>query len=108
MLYLKFCKTFINGAGFLQCKMVSGKHKSRSMRKVFRRTPGGSTVAAFKKRKPSKAKCAGCGKALPGTLRERPKRMQNMPRTSKRPERPYGGLLCSSCARKEIIKKARK
>ncbi|MBN2112437.1 50S ribosomal protein L34e [Candidatus Woesearchaeota archaeon] len=88
--------------------MVSGKHKSRSMRRVFRRTPGGKTVMAFKKRKPSKAKCAGCGKVLPGVPRERPHKMQNMPKTAKRPQRPYGGVLCSSCTRKKIIEKARK
>jgi large subunit ribosomal protein L34e len=88
--------------------MVSGKHKSRSMRRVFRRTPGGKTVMAFKKRKPSKAKCAGCGKQLAGIPRERPRKMQNMPKTAKRPDRPYGGILCAPCTRKKILEKARK
>ena len=88
--------------------MVSGRHKSRSMRKVFRRIPGGDTVTAYKKRKPSKAKCSGCGKVLPGVPRERPRKMQNMPKTAKRPERPYGGVLCSACSRKKIIAESRK
>ena len=101
-------KTFINGVGFLLYNMVSGKHKSRSMRKVFRRTPGGKTVTAYKKRMPSKAVCAECGKVLSGVPRARPRKMQNMPKTAKRPERPYGGKLCSPCTRKKIISKARK
>ena len=88
--------------------MVSGKHKSRSMRRVFTRVPGGSVKVKFKKRKPSPAKCGACGKVLHGIPRERPFRMKKMPKTAKRPERPYGGVLCSACSRKEIIKKARK
>jgi large subunit ribosomal protein L34e len=87
--------------------MVGGKHKSRTMRRVFTRTPKAGSVLRFKKRKPSKAKCAGCGGVLAGVPRERPYKMQNMPKTAKRPERPYGGVLCSACSRKEIIKKAR-
>jgi len=88
--------------------MVSGRHKSRAMRRVFRRTPKGVSVLQFKKRKPSKAQCAGCGKTLAGVPRERPHKMQKMPKTAKRPQRPYGGVLCSACTRREIIKKARK
>lgn len=88
--------------------MVSGKHKSRSMRKVSRRTPKSKVSVTYRKRKPSKAVCGGCGKPLAGVPRERPYKMQKMPKTSKRPQRPYGGVLCSSCTRKEIIKKARK
>jgi large subunit ribosomal protein L34e len=88
--------------------MVSGKHKSRTMRRVYRRSPKAGSTLKFRKRKPSRAKCAGCGRPLPGVPRERPKKMQNMPKTAKRPERPFGGRLCSSCSRREIIKKARK
>ena len=100
--------TFIKEVGFLHYNMVSGKHKSNSMRKVFRRTPGAKNVMVFKKRKPSKAICAQCGKQLAGVARARPRKMQNMPKTAKRPTRPYGGKLCAPCTRKEIIKKARK
>lgn len=111
MLYIKlsvFSASFINKVGFLDCIMVSGRHKSRSMRKVFRRTPSGKTVTAYKKRQPSKAKCAGCGKVLPGVARARPRKMQNMPKSAKRPERPFGGVLCSSCTRARILAKVRK
>ena len=47
-----------------------GQLKSRKrFRMVFVKTPGGRTTAQFKKRKPSKAKCAACGIQLAGTAR---------------------------------------
>ncbi|MBI4983390.1 50S ribosomal protein L34e, partial [Candidatus Woesearchaeota archaeon] len=33
--------------------------------------------------------------------------MQNMPKTKKRPQRPYGGVLCSACTRKLLQQRAR-
>jgi large subunit ribosomal protein L34e len=74
---------------------------------VFRRTPGSRTVKQYKKRKPSKATCAICGKILIGVPRERPYKMQRMQKSKKRPERPYGGVLCSACTRRKIIAQAR-
>jgi large subunit ribosomal protein L34e len=88
--------------------MVAGRHKSRSLRRVFKRTPGGKTVVRFEKRKPKIAHCAACGAKLKGVPRERPYKMHNMPKTKKRPQRPYGGVLCSSCARKKIIEETHK
>lgn len=87
--------------------MVEGKHKSKTYRKVFVKTPGGNTATHYRKRKPSAAKCASCGAVLSGVPRERPYKMQNMPKTKKRPERIYGGNLCSKCSRKKIISEAR-
>ncbi len=83
--------------------MPAGKHKSRSMRRVFVKTPGGNNVVQYRKRKPSSQKCQMCGLVLPGTPRERPTKMQNMPKSMKRPERPFGGCLCTKCSR-EVIK----
>ncbi|MBW2999878.1 50S ribosomal protein L34e [Candidatus Woesearchaeota archaeon] len=87
--------------------MPAGKHKSRSMRRVFKRTPGGKTITHYVKRKPKNPKCSGCGKILPGIPRERNYKMKKTPLTKKRPERPYGGVLCSACAKKKLIAKAR-
>ncbi len=87
--------------------MVRGMFKSRSLRKVFVKTPGSKTVVHYRKRKPSKAKCGSCGTDLKGVPRERPYKMQNMPKTAKRPERPFGGVLCSGCMRKQIIAKVK-
>ena len=87
--------------------MPTGKHKSKTYRKVSVRTPGKKTVTQYRRKKPSKAKCGACKKILPGVPREIPTKMQNMPKTSKRPERPYGGVLCSDCTRALIKHKAR-
>lgn len=86
--------------------MVAGKHKSRTLRKIFVKTPSKTTIK-YKKSKPSKAKCGSCGAILKGVARARPTKMQNMSKSSKRPSRPYGGNLCSKCMRAKIIAKAR-
>lgn len=83
--------------------MVAGKHKSNTFRKIFVKVPGGNTNVQYRKKKPAKAKCADCGAVLQGVARERPYKMQNMPKSQKRPTRPYGGKLCSKCTRKKII-----
>jgi len=86
---------------------MQNKFKSRTFRRVKVKTAT-ETVTQYRKPKPSKAKCAGCGKVLAGVPHQRPYKMQNMPKTLKRPERPYGGVLCSSCMRKQIISEVRK
>jgi len=87
--------------------MPRGMYKSKSLRKIYRKTPGSRVVVHYKKRKPNKARCAGCGALLSGVPRERPYKMMNMPKTKKRPERPYGGYYCSKCMRKILIEKVR-
>ena len=77
-----------------------GSQKSRQgLRMLSVKVPGGSTKIHFKKKKPSKAKCGSCGCQLSGVPRELPTKMKNMAKTKKRPERPYGGVLCSKCTR---------
>ena len=87
--------------------MPSGKHKSGRYRKIFVRTPGSKNTVHFRERKPSKTICGNCKKPLAGVPRERPAKMANMPKSAKRPERPYGGNLCSACTRKLLQQKAR-
>ena len=77
--------------------------RSRSRRKVKVKTPGGRLVIRMERKKPSPAKCAKCGKPLHGVPRDIPSRLRKLPKTKKRPERPYGGYLCSSCMR-EVMK----
>jgi large subunit ribosomal protein L34e len=88
--------------------MVKPGHRSRTLRRVQRRTPGSETTQHYRKRKPAKAKCSKCGKLLAGVPRERPYKMQKLAKTKKRPERPYGGALCSACTRQKIVADARK
>ncbi|MFH0977848.1 MAG: 50S ribosomal protein L34e [Candidatus Woesearchaeota archaeon] len=88
--------------------MVEGKFRSRTYRRVHKTTPGGRNVLHHALRKPKIAHCAVCGAKLKGVPRERPYKMQNMPKTKKRPERPFGGFLCSKCSRNKIMEEARR
>lgn len=87
--------------------MVEGRYKSGRFRKIFVKTPGGRTVIHYRERKPQKAHCATCGKALAGVPRERPANLAKLPKTARRPQRPYGGVLCSACMRQRIKEQTR-
>lgn len=87
--------------------MPQGMFKSGRLRKVFVKTPGGETRIHYRRRKPSKAVCGSCTKPLAGVPRELPSVMRNLPKTAKRPERPFGGVLCSACMRLFFKNKAR-
>ena len=88
--------------------MPRGMFKSGRLRKIFVKTPGGRTVIHYRQRKPSKAICGSCKKQLAGVPRELPSKMANMPKTAKRPERKYGGTLCSACTRLLLKTEARR
>lgn len=59
--------------------MVRPQFRSRSIKKVKRRTPGGKLVTHFRKEKTGKPKCGRCTKTIMAT------------------ERIYGGTLCANC-----------
>jgi large subunit ribosomal protein L34e len=79
---------------------------SKSMRKVKVKSPGGETLISFRRKKPSYVKCKKCGERL-----NRPKlsvkKLKNLPKTKKRPERPFPEL-CSRCMREYFKNKVRK
>ncbi|MEM2115484.1 MAG: 50S ribosomal protein L34e [Candidatus Woesearchaeota archaeon] len=77
--------------------------KSRSLRKVSKRTPGGRTTTHFEKKKPKVARCAICKKPLSGI----PRNVKKLSKSEKTVERKYGGNLCSKCSRRKIITEAR-
>jgi len=87
--------------------MPRGMYRSRTLRRVYRKTPSSGVVIHYKKRKPKKSRCASCGNLLSGVPRERPYKMMKLSKTKKRPERPYGGYYCSKCMRKILIEKFR-
>jgi len=82
-------------------------YKSRTFRRIKVVVPGNTVKMQYRRRKPSKAKCAGCGKLLAGVPHELPLKMKNLAKTKKRPERPYGGMFCSACTRQLLKQKAR-
>jgi large subunit ribosomal protein L34e len=87
--------------------MPTGQFRSRTLRRVFVKAPGGNVKIQYKERKPKRSPCGVCGTQLAGVPRERVPKMMAMPKSSKRPERPYGGVLCSSCMRTAMQRKAR-
>lgn len=87
--------------------MVEGRRRSRTLRRIHVRTPGNRNVVHYAERKKSRPHCSTCGAELHGIKAMTPKQMHSVPKSKKRPERPYGGVLCSACMRRQIIIKAR-
>lgn len=84
--------------------MVRGFLKSGRYRKVKKRVGGSKTITRYLKRKPKQAHCGKCGNVLHGIPRATLNDMKKLSKTERRPQRPYGGVLCSRCQR-EVIKK---
>ncbi|MBI2541096.1 50S ribosomal protein L34e [Candidatus Woesearchaeota archaeon] len=87
--------------------MPAPRLRSRSLRRIFRKVPGNRVSLQYREKKPKPAKCGNCGAVLKGIPREMPYRMRGIAKTRKRPERPFGGVLCSRCMRQKMIDKAR-
>ena len=88
--------------------MVEGNKRSRTLRRVMRKTPGGVSKLKHVIRKPKQGHCANCNAVLHGTPRSTARQMSRMSKTKKKPSRPFGGMLCTKCMRIEFIKRARK
>jgi len=88
--------------------MVRPALRSRSLKRRKVRTPGGVSKTHYRKERPSPAVCANCKKPLHGVPRERPIAFGRISRSNKRPERPFGGNLCSACMRQRIKDQSRK
>lgn len=72
-----------------------------------RASPGGKPARKKKSDKPSKARCALCAKVLGGVPCRSPAGLAKLAKTEKRPERPFGGVLCSQCLSQVIRDKVR-
>jgi large subunit ribosomal protein L34e len=88
--------------------MPAPRHRSRTYRRLRTTTPSGIRKINYKKRTPKAAHCTMCGAVLKGMPRLRDAKFKNLPKTLKRPERPFAGMLCSSCMRRKFIEDARK
>ncbi|MBS3124814.1 50S ribosomal protein L34e [Candidatus Woesearchaeota archaeon] len=88
--------------------MVKPRYRSRTFRRVFVKTPGGEVKLHYRRRRNAAPQCSDCGANLPGVARGTPAQVNKLPRSSRRPERPYGGKLCSKCTRRTIIAQVRK
>ncbi len=87
--------------------MPAPRFRSRTFRRIHTRLPSGKITTRHVKRKPELPKCAICKKELKGTPRAFDLQKQKMGISKKRPERAFGGYLCSSCSRKQIKQEAR-
>lgn len=87
--------------------MPTPHQRSRSLRKVVRKAPGGRLVVHFVKKKPKNAHCSTCEKPLGGVPRKFPAQVRNMGKTERRPERMFGGVLCPQCLKRKLIREVR-
>lgn len=75
--------------------------------KVKRRTPSGKIKIHNRKERPSSVKCANCKSPLHGLSRLIPSEIRKLSASERRPDRPYGGYLCSNCSREIFRERAR-
>jgi large subunit ribosomal protein L34e len=84
-------------------KLVRPAYRSRSRARQKRNIPGNQTRVHYIKRQPSQAHCAITGMILHGVPHLRPSRLRKLPRSSRRPNRPFGGVI-SHIALQEAIR----
>jgi len=77
--------------------MVERSKRTRSVKKVKIRTPGGITTTHYRSGRAAKVRCGLCEKALPAVASGTPTQLKGMSASSKVPNRPYAGVLCSDC-----------
>ncbi len=82
--------------------MVRRALRSTKLRKIKRVRPSGKNVVHYERRRPEKASCAACKSELSGIPRLRQAKLHKLAGSKYRPDRPYGGNLCSSCMRLEV------
>ncbi len=83
-----------------------GPRRGSKKRRVAVRTPGGRTVYHYRHKIHGKARCARCGRPLTGTRTGPRSVMAKLAKSEKRPNRPYGGYLCSKCLRELMVTRA--
>ncbi|HUO42794.1 MAG TPA: 50S ribosomal protein L34e [Methylomirabilota bacterium] len=76
--------------------------RSRSKRRRHLVLPGGKKTIHYMRRAYGRGRCASCGEPLRGVTSQR-----QTPKSSKRPSRPYGGVLCHNCLRTGILQATR-
>ena len=80
-------------------------YRSRSLKRKKISTPSGNVVTHYREKRTGTPHCAECGAILGGVPRGlRPYAVKRLPKTKKRPERKFGGVLCPSCT-SDLIKK---
>lgn len=78
--------------------MVRPGLRSRSVKRLKRKAPSGESRIIYRRRKRHVAHCMICGRPLGGVPRDRAG-LRRGPKTAKRPERYFGGVICPACLR---------
>ncbi|HIH10297.1 MAG TPA: hypothetical protein HA254_06560 [Candidatus Diapherotrites archaeon] len=79
--------------------------QTRVKKKKFRKTPGGKTAIHYSRAKRSYATCNVSGKKLAGTGNQSKSAVSKSPKSSRRPNVKFGGVLASP-ARTEVWENA--
>ena len=74
---------------------------------IKRKTPSGKITLHERRRRPSQAKCANCKSPLHSIQRKIPSEFKKLSASERKPERPYGGYLCSNCTKEIFRERAR-
>lgn len=82
------------------------QNRFKKLHGTKRKTVKNKTVI-HKQDKPSPAICALCGTKLHGVPRKGKAELSKLSKTQKRPERKFGGVLCSSCVTQLVKEKTR-
>ncbi|MEA1905173.1 MAG: 50S ribosomal protein L34e [Candidatus Hadarchaeota archaeon] len=85
---------------------MPSKRQRRTKKRSVKKPSGRSSVRRARKRA-GLPRCAMCGRVLSGTGRLGSGKLRKLPGSSKSSSRPFGGNLCSSCARQLIKEMAR-
>ena len=80
--------------------------KSRKRRIKYIKLPKGVAVRRIK-RKSKQRTCLVCKQPLHGITNAPSKLQKKLTKSKKRPERRFGGVLCSSCSRQALISRLR-
>jgi large subunit ribosomal protein L34e len=82
--------------------MPTPAQRSTSFRKRMVKTPGGKIKIHYAKKAAGPARCSACGRPLQGVPTGTMRETARLKRTQRRPDRPYGGNLCSSCTKAKM------
>jgi len=75
--------------------MVKPGH--RRLKKKFVRVPSGKAKIKYERKGGKQSVCGICKVKLQGTPKGKASQIKKLPRTKKRPEVIFGGILCSKC-----------
>jgi large subunit ribosomal protein L34e len=84
--------------------MVSGVLKSRRLKRVQVRLPGGSNTTHYIQRNRSIVRCAVTKKPLRGIPRLTNRQFKNLNKSQKTVSRAYGGYMSHSALKSKILK----